>query len=634
MKGDIRMTQAATDDSYCVCRDVRIPMRDGVHLSADLFLPARNGVPDAGPFATILVRTPYNNILPGVTEHMPYRLAMGGYAVLWQAARGTDRSEGALEPLVNESWGEKQDGADTVAWLRQQPWSNGQVAGYGASYLGGVQLMLLTMDVPGFETGFVQVPAVNRRGFSWIYHGDMLDLQTAPFWVTMMAPVASADDPDLQQRIAADEAEAGVACMEAAMDPSRVLELMRGRSLRDALILRHVPFWQRWLDGRDDPSLFANTGALARLDRVTRPMMHWTGWYDLFLSNSIDAYTGISRHGATPEARAGQRLWIGPWGHMPSPAFRQFPDARVDDLAATLAWTDQQLRGQRHPAFDHPVVLYVMGENRWRAEEAWPIEGAELTRFYLRSEGDARSASGTGTLSEAPPSGWREPDRFLADPADPVPTLGGRGVFAGPVDQAPNAGRLDTLVYSTAPLDEDTEVTGAARVTLYASSSATDTDWFVKLVDVFPTGESYNVGMGAVRARYRQSRSNPVPLVPNEIVKYEIELSATSNVFRKGHCIRLIISSSDYPDSDLNPNCFMDISAATPADYVIAEQAVFLDEVHSSSIELPVIPAGRARHWIPAPFGGAAATNYYLQSFATPLETPDPVEIALPEAPR
>lgn len=620
-------TAATVDDGYCVYRDLKIEMRDGITLSADLFLPAADGAPQPGPFSTIMIRTPYNEVPPDVLGDARYRFAKAGYAVLVQGVRGTDRSEGILEPLVNESWGEKQDGVDTVAWILQQTWSDGRVGGYGASYLGGVQLTLLTMDVPGFETGFVQVPAVNKSGFSWVYHGGMLDLQTTSFWPVLMADVVTAKRPELKSLIAADEAEAGVTRLEVAMDLGRVPELLRGRSLRDALILRHFPFWQRWLDGRDHPTLFANTDALSRLDRVTKPAMHMTGWYDLFLPNSIDAYTGISRGGATLEARDGQRLWIGPWGHTPNPGFRQFPDARVDDLAATIAWTDQQFYGKHDPIFDHPVLLYVMGENRWRAEESWPVAGVEPKTLYLQSDGDARSASGSGKLALTPPVEAREPDRYRYDPADPAPTLGGRGVLAGPVDQASNQSRLDTLVYTTPPLEEDMEVTGAARVTLYASSSATDTDWFAKLVDVFPTGESYNLGAGAVRARYRQSRSEPRPLVPGEIVKYELELTPTSNVFKKGHRIRLIISSSDFPESDLNPNSFVDISAATAADYVVAEQAIFLDKDHASSIELPVVPASRPREWIAAPFGGDAAESYYLKAFEVPAEAPAPVEL-------
>ena len=597
-------------------------MRDGVGLASDIYRPVK-AEGETGPLPTILVRTPYDKGFPFQWHaNPPYEFTRRGYVAVMQDTRGTGASEGEFEPLLNESWGDKQDGADTIAWIRQQPWSNGQVTTFGGSYCGGVQLPLLTMDVPGYEAAFVEMPAVSKSGISWLYNDQMLDLQTSLWWSVYMAYTLAGNNSELLALIAADEAEAGIKSTDALLNPNCVWELLRGRSLRDALIARHLPFWQRCLDARENPSLFDTTDALSRLDKVKKPIVHFSGWYDLFNQNSIDAYVGITESGATPEARDGQRLWIGPWGHQGNPAFRQFPEAELDDLGAAAAWMNQQLRGKRDPAFDHRVIIYVMGENRWRAETSWPLPGTRLVTFYLHSEGDARSANGNGTLTTVPPVKGEAPDSYRYDPADPVPTLGGRGVMAGPVDQRPNEGRDDVLVYTTAPLEEEIEVTGSARVTLHAASSATDTDWFVKLVDVFPDGEAYNLGSGSVRARYRKSRMEPVALTPGEVVAYEIDLMPTSNVFKKGHCIRLIISSADFPESDINPNQFIDLSTATPADYVVAEQTVHHDAAYPSAIELPVIPADRERNWVAIPFPRQPGGSYYQQ-----------VEIELPPPP-
>ncbi|MFW0756288.1 CocE/NonD family hydrolase [Pseudomonas sp. H11T01] len=596
---------------YGVNRNVKVKMRDGVELATDIYRPA-HAATEALP--TILIRTPYDKMFPFQWHvNSPYEFTKRGYISVIQDVRGTFSSEGEFDPLINESWGDRQDGADTIAWIRRQPWSNGQVTTFGGSYIGGVQLTLLTMDVPGYQAAFVEMPAVNKGGVSWLYNDQMLDLQTSFWWSVYMAYTLAANQPELLARIAADEVEAGIKCSDTLMNPNCVWELLRGRSLRDALIVRHLPFWHRCLDARENSSLFDTTDALSRLDRVMKPIVHFSGWYDLFNQNSIDAYVGITASGATPEAREGQRLWIGPWGHQPSPTFRQFPESQLDDLAAAAAWMDQQLRGETHPAFDHPVIIYVMGENRWRAETAWPLPGTQPVTYYLHSEGAARSANGNGILTTVLPSAAQTSDTYLYDPADPVPTLGGRGVMGGPVNQRPNDERDDVLVYTTAPLEEDLEVTGSVRVTLHASSSATDTDWFVTLVDVFANGESYNLGAGSVRARYRKSRSEPVALKPGEVVAYEIDMMPTSNVFKKGHRIRLIVSSSNFPESDINPNQFIDLSEATPADYVVAEQAVHHNAVYPSAIELPVIPADRARNWIPMPFARQPGGPYYQQ---------------------
>nr|WP_302054191.1 CocE/NonD family hydrolase [Sphingomonas tagetis] len=581
-------------------------MSDGVALAADLYLERKPGTKGFEARPVVLVRTPYNKAY--VSTRFDFRPFIdGGYAVVFQDVRGTSASGGTLEPMMNES----RDGADTIAWLIAQPWCNGQVGTTGPSYMGGVQLQLAVRPVPGHETAFIQVPAGNMFGGSMVYDNDMLALETCAPWTMMMAASLLDRFPAETAAAIRNDIEANNLPLPVMLAGDQLSELVRPHDLRSLPVARHVPFWHAWLDNRENPDFFAAAEANSKFGDVTRPLMHFSGWYDLFLRNSLEAYVEISAKGATPAARSGQRLIIGPWGHRADPGFRQFPDSEVNDAAASAAWMNLHLRGKAHPLFDHPVILYVMGENRWRAESAWPCPGAVRTVYYLHSNGGANGAQGDGTLSITVPATDEPADHYLFDPANPLKSLGGHGVTGGPVDQQPNEHRKDLLIYATEPLDEDVEVTGQVRATLYAASSATDTDWFVKLIDVFPDGRSYNILTGSARGRYRKSRTAPVELVPGEVVAYEIDMWSTSNVFKKGHRIRVEIASSDFPNADLNPNRFMDLSTATAADYVIAEQTIFHDSARPSSIELPIIPLDRSRKWIDTPFPANPGGHYY-----------------------
>jgi putative CocE/NonD family hydrolase len=588
-----------------ICRNIGIPMRDGISLSSDLYV----GTQAATPLPVILIRTPYNRAM--VAPRFDIRPFIDrGYAVMFQDVRGTGLSEGMLVPLINEA----DDGADTIAWLVAQPWCNGQVGTTGPSYMGGTQLQLAVRPAPGHETGFIQVPAANMFGQGLVYDDDMMALETAAPWALMMA-AGTLDrlPPETAAAIRADMMgqEVPFATLLAGED---LVRFLGSHSPRTLPVARHLPFWQDWLDNRENPSFFDPAETNSRLGNVTRPLLHFAGWYDLFLRNALSAYTGITQHGATPEARDGQRLIVGPWSHVANPDVRQFPGSDVNDAALCAAWMDLQLRGESHPLFDHKVIIYVMGENRWRAETQWPCAGAVRTRFYLHSQGGANGVDGDGTLSTTPADGNEPADRYRADPSEPILSLGGHGFSGAAVDQRPNAQRRDILVYSTVPLPYDVEVTGHVRATLYAASSATDTDWFVKLIDVAPDGQAYNIVNGGARARYRHSRTEPVPLTPGEVVAYEIDLHATSNVFKKGHRIRVEVSSSDFPNADLNPNRFTDLSLATSDDHVVAEQTVFHDAARASFVELPIIPSDRDRQWIDTPFppgpGEQAYTRY------------------------
>lgn len=621
-----------------VFRDLKIAMRDGVDLAADLYLPMKAGqVERDARYPVIMVRTPYNKMFVQGSFGTPAYLTRRGYAVLVQDVRGTNGSGGVFDPMMDEGWGERQDGIDTVRWIKRQPWCNGKVGTTGQSYMGGTQMLHLQTQGNEIDAAVVQVPAVNQFNGGWVYNSGVMN-STALSWTMAMAFTAAPRlGEQVTAQIAADARAAGLPAGFAApqmlmASPDLAFQIARGQALRNMPINRHMPFWNAWVGNRDNPDFFANTDMTGRFDKVTAPILHFTGWYDLFNRNSLDAFVNISREGATEEARKGQRLIVGPWGHVADAMLCHFPGALVDDVAMMGAWMDRHLLGRAKDEDDHRVILYVMGENRWRAEQDWPLPDARPTLFYLHSNGHANGASGDGLLSLTPPDRDEPADSYVSDPHNPVPSLGGHSLHGGPADQRPNDYRPDILVYTTAVLEEDVEVTGPIRAILHAQSSAADSDWFVKLVDLFPDGRSYNLATGMTRARYRRSRIAPESLLPDVVERYEIELPATSNLFKKGHRIRVVISSSDYPNSEVNPQDFIDLSAAVPEHYRAARQTIHHDAARPSAIELPLVPADRARHWIDTPFPSGSSGRFYTRP--VPVEEAPPVEMPLDQLPQ
>jgi putative CocE/NonD family hydrolase len=304
------------------------------------------------------------------------------------------------------------------------------------------------------------------------------------------------------------------------------------------------------------------------------------------------------KQGRTSEARAGQKLVIGPWRHGNTTATKigdlEFgPDARLDLQALQLRWMDARLKSIDNGFLQEPPVrIFVMGANRWRAEREWPLARAQYIKYYLHSDGRANTAAGGGTLDRRPP-GQEPADTFEYDPANPVPTRGGNLLGApapaGPFDQREVEKRPDVLVFSTPPLDADLEVTGPVTVTLFAASTARDTDFTAKLVDVHPDGAAYNLVDGIVRARYRESSAAPALIDPGVVYSYPIDLWSTSNVFKKGHRIRIEISSSNFPRFDRNPNTGG--TFGTDTTLVKATQTIHHDARRPSHITLPIIPS-------------------------------------------
>jgi hypothetical protein len=321
-------------------------------------------------------------------------------------------------------------------------------------------------------------------------------------------------------------------------------------------------------------------------------------WYDIFLGGSLRNYIGLKEHAADESARQGQQLLVTIGGH--AGAAQKVgdvdfgPSAPFDEDAVTLDWYDHLFKNAANQfAGPKRVKIFVMGSNRWRDEDDWPLARARDTRYFLHSAGKANTASGDGLLSTNPPQS-EDADQFTYDPGNPAPTIGGplccdsTHLQPGPRDQKEVEARQDVLVYSTPALTDDLEVTGPVHVELFAKSSTIDTDFTAKLVDVGSDGFAQNVTEGIVRGRYRNSQQTPEPMKPGEIYKFTIDLWSTSNVFRRGHRVRLEISSSNFPRFDRNTNTGDDSAHATRL--VSAVNTITHDKEHPSALILPIVP--------------------------------------------
>jgi hypothetical protein len=341
--------------------------------------------------------------------------------------------------------------------------------------------------------------------------------------------------------------------------------------------------------------------------------LHVGGWHDIFSGGSIRNFVEMRKQAPTEEARAGQRLIMGPWAHAAtSPEGRiggvTFGRQAVLDMNATiLKWYDFVMKGARNEfSSGAPVKIFVMGDNAWRDEQEFPPARAKHTAYYLHAAKGAASAAGDGTLTTVTPKN-EPPDVFEYDPARPVPTIGGRlccGVGAsgeppelprlapGPFDQTPNESRADVLVFSTPPLARDVEVTGFVTLDLFASTSTADTDFTAMLVEVDEAGFARYLADGIVRARFRESTAKASPIEPGRIYRYTIDLWATSNVFKAGHRIRIYVSSSNFPRFSRNLNT--GDNTAGGSKMVKARQTIYHDADHPSAIVLPIIPRATA----------------------------------------
>ncbi|MEW6046696.1 MAG: CocE/NonD family hydrolase [Bacillota bacterium] len=545
--------------------DVRVPMRDGITLSADVYRPS-----SAGRFPAILLRTPYLKTSKEAFELATY-FATRGYSVVWMDVRGRGDSEGAFVPYRNDG----PDGHDAIEWCAAQPWCDGNVGTMGGSYLGRIQWLTAVLRPPHLRCMVVLVTPSD------------------PF---VEMPIGTEGPMHVCWR----HMTSGRVLQNAeSIDWMKIYEHLPLATM-DEKLGRHMPDWRealahQTLDDYWRPLCYQN-----RFHEVDVPVLHISGWYDDEQIGTPLNFIGMTRHGRTEAARRSQKLLMGPWAHRVNTTTKlgevDFgPSAVIDLRKYQLRWFDYWLKGIDSRIMDEPPVrIFVMGANRWRDEHEWPLERTRWTRYYLHSAGRANSRFGDGLLSTDLP-GDEPPDSYDYDPARPVPfiTEPTSSQIGGPDDYSAVERRDDVLVYTTPPLAEDVEVTGPIRVELYASSSAVDTDFTAKLLDVWPNGFAQRLCDGIVRCRYREGMDRVVWMEPGRIYPLTIDLWNTSQVFKKGHAIRLEISSSAFPKYDRNLNTGGDLAAETRM--VVAHQTVYHDREHPSCVILPIIPAAIPR---------------------------------------
>ena len=568
-------------------KDLLVPMRDGTVLKGDLYRP--DG-PERLP--VLLNRTPYGKSGPMMRQAMdPVRAALNDYNVLIQDCRGRYTSPGTWTCFTSET----EDGYDTVEWAARQPWADGKVGTWGSSYMGVTQWLAATQTPPSLKAMAPGLTASNYHD-GWTYQGGAFSLGFNLSWaMTALAPNrlmrARQDNPAASTELG--QVIGGIDEMRKWLDVIALKEL--------PIFRLGAPYFFDWLEHPAYDAYWRKIDIETFHERIDVPAFNIGGWYDIFLGGTLRNFIGMGARGATPQARAGQQLLVGPWPHgLPRAnmagdvdfGYRAAP-LSIDQDRMVLNFFDRWLKGiQRTQAA--AVQLFVMGPNRWRDEKQWPLARTDWQRYYLHSRGRANSAGGDGALATGAP-GQEPADSFVYNPLDPTPTRGGglccypAVVPGGAFDQTAIESRSDVLVYSTPPLSEDLEVTGPIMLTLYASSSAPDTDFTAKLVDVEPDGYARNLTDGIIRARYRESRSDARLLKPGEVYEYTIDLGATCNVFKAGHRIRLEISSSNFPRFDRNPNTGHDLFA--DAETRPALQTVMHRTGYASHLTLPMVPA-------------------------------------------
>ncbi len=558
--------------------DVPARMRDGTILRANIYRP-----PGEGRWPVLLTRLPYGKDPGPISLLDPLSAVRRGYVVIVQDTRGTGASDGDFYPCRADP----DDGFDTVAWAAALPFSDGHVGMYGASNSGFTQWAAAARQAPALGAIIPFVTWCDPLNGVY-YRGGAFELGQQASWYLMMgrgvlflryAQDVAGPGPALAAWIAEWDAlgRAGYGSLPLA----QFAPLRRQEIAPSFFEVIAAP-----MDRTMDPA--ASLTVLGTHERVRAPALNIGGWYDIFLADTIVNFQAMRAQGKPA------RLLIGPWTHTSQGSsigertfgfVGQGGDGLTDLGSVQLRWFDHWLKGIDNgvPA-EAPIRLFVMGADVWRDEQEWPLARALDTPWYLRAEGG---------LSLEPP-GAEAPDRYDYDPLHPVPTRGGAVLMtqeypAGPFDQRAIEARPDVLVYTSTPLEQDTEVTGPITMRLWAVSSAPDTDVVARLTDVFPDGRSFNLTDGIVRARYRHFARGkpPSPIEPGRPYEYEIDLWATSNVFKAGHRLRLQVTSSCFPRWDRNPNTGHPFGV--DAELRVAHQQILHDREHPSHIVLPLV---------------------------------------------
>ncbi len=548
-------------------------MRDGVKLRADIYRPNA-----PGKFPVLLVRTPYDK-----TQEMEFasKAAARGYVVVAQDVRGRFQSEGEWYPFKYES----QDGYDTVEWVAALPYANGKVGMYGGSYVGATQFLAAIARPPHLAGICPNVTASNYHD-GWTYQGGAFEQWFNESWTTGLAMNT------MQRRVQSGQ-KAVAWTQKLPLTTYPVLEAPPAAGL--------APYFADWLAHPNYDEYWKQWSIEDHYAQIQVPVFSLGAWYDIFLGGTLRNYVRLKKEAGTEEARRGQKLMVYVGGHAGGSDSKKvgavdFGEKLPFDFnEVMLRWYDALLRGQTSAAStEKPVKIFAMGKNEWREEEDWPLARVKSTKYYLHSAGAANTGSGDGTLSTSAP-GAEKADQFTYDPNDAVPTLGGPlccGSFPpaglGPQDQSKAESRSDVLVFTTPALTRDLEVTGPVGLDLYVSSSAVDTDFTGKLVDVWPNGFAQNLTEGILRLRYRNSQEKPELAKPGETYRITVDLWATSNVFLAGHKLRLEVSSSNFPRFDRNLNTGDEQASTTRMSK--ATNVIYHEEARPSALVLPLVP--------------------------------------------
>jgi putative CocE/NonD family hydrolase len=574
--------QIVSEQRVLVELDVPVPMRDGVTLRANVYRPPE------GRWPVLLTRLPYGKDLPlGGAILDPVQATRRGYVVVVQDTRGRFSSEGEWNPFEAEGL----DGVDTIAWAARQSFSDGQVGMYGVSYFGFTQWAAAVHQPPALTAIFPMMTWSNPTN-GVVFRGGALELGTQVHWGLQMGFDTLAKQhrrnlPGLGAAIF------GLAREIDSLGSTGYASLPLGDF---APLRRHpvLPLFFEQVDHPLDPGLLEPITIDGKHAHVHVPVFNVGGWYDIYLADTFANYAALHQLGRPT------RLLIGPWSHT---QYGQpvgdvdfgfgsqlgFINLQSDIGRLQLRWFDHWMKNlDTGMLAELPIRLFVMGANVWRDEAEWPLARAVPTPLYFHA----------GGLLDSIPPAREAPDRYTYDPANPVPTHGGALLMApqfqvGPRDQRATESRADVLTYTTLPFEHDVEVTGPVRVELWACSSAPDTDFVARLVDVYPDGRAYNLTDGILRARYRDGTNAASSLEPDLPYRFSIDLWATSNVFKAGHRIRVQITSSNFPRWDRNPNTGHRVGVDGPQDLRTADQTILHDADHPSHILLPMVPVSR-----------------------------------------
>ena len=532
-----------------------IPMRDGEELNTRLWKPE-----GSGPFPVILERG-YD---PGIDWHAE-RFVLTGYAYVGQQCRGN--LQGGMFRTDNI------DGYDCMNWIVEQPWCNGDIAMYGRSFMAATQILTAPEHHPNLRAIVPQVinPSIWERGY-WDHGALQLSHVARRIYRTKI-------DDDMTHKVA----EYG------GWDAFyRHLPLI---TLDTTVVGAPNNLWQEYVSHSEYGPYWSDISTHEKINQIEVPTYFHGGWYDNYPGALFKAFCTLQNAGEIDELR----IHMGPTDHMGDVVGdRPFGEhAFQQQLDIAIRWLDHVVKGEDNGIADEPpITFFTMGVNRWRSANTWPPENATLTNFYLRNSGESRHGSLSSQLPMDEP-----PTKYTYDPNNPVPTLGGNHsgpqdhpeiIRVGVLDNRSNLDREDVLVFETDTLQSNTEVTGPIMATVFASTSAPDTDFIVRLLDVEPDGTNWNLTEGIIRTRFRKGIYDPPELLkPGEIFKYQIELLPTSNIFLKGHKIAIHITSSNFPLYDRNPNTGHRQGMDSMID--IAYQTIFHDAARPSHITLPIV---------------------------------------------